>query len=110
MSSTMRSRSRSTVKNAITGTGLEAFDFSAALGSAGSLQSVINMDRISKYPDAPSTKLFGESSTLGILAHETGHRWLARLVFRECTIARSRISCWAGSARTGASSSTPTDR
>ena len=26
--------------------------------------------------------MFGENSTLGILAHETGHRWLARLLFR----------------------------
>ena len=72
---------QSLVKNAITGTGLEAFDFASSLGSSGSLQSVINMDRISKYPDAPAAKLFGESSTLGILAHETGHRWLARLEF-----------------------------
>ena len=77
----MPSRSKRTVKNAITGTGLEVFDFSSELGSAGALQSVINMDRISKYRDAPAAKLFGESSALGILAHETGHRWLARLQF-----------------------------
>lgn len=73
----------STVQNAITGTGLETFDFASELGSGGRLQSVINMDRISKYPDAPATKIFGESSALGILAHETGHRWLARLLFRD---------------------------
>ena len=72
----------STVKNAITGTGLEVFDFSAELGSAGALQSVINMDRISKYSNTPEAKMFGESSALGILAHETGHRWLTRLMFR----------------------------
>ena len=72
----------STARNAITGTGLEVFDFSAELGSAGALQSVINMDRISKYPDTPAARVFGENSTLGILAHETGHRWLARLLFR----------------------------
>ena len=40
----------STVKNAIAGIGLEVMDFSAELGSAGALQSVVNMDRISKYP------------------------------------------------------------
>jgi hypothetical protein len=72
-----------TVQNAITGTGLEVFNFSDDLGSAGALQSVVHMDRISKYPDTPSTKLFGESTTLGILAHETGHRWLANLRFRD---------------------------
>jgi anaerobic magnesium-protoporphyrin IX monomethyl ester cyclase len=39
------------------------------------------MDRISKYRDTPSARLFGEISTLGVLAHETGHRWLVRLRF-----------------------------
>ena len=70
-----------TINNAITGTGLDRIDFSSEFGSGGALQSVINMDRISKYRDAPSAKLFGEISTLGVLAHETGHRWLARLRF-----------------------------
>jgi hypothetical protein len=69
------------VKNAITGTGLEVFDFAAELGSGGTLQSVINMDRISKYPESLTLRIFGENSALGILAHETGHRWLARLQF-----------------------------
>jgi hypothetical protein len=70
-----------TVKNTITGTGLDPFDASAELGSAGALQSVINMDRITKYVAAPSERIFGENSILGILAHETGHRWLARILF-----------------------------
>jgi hypothetical protein len=72
-----------TVRNAIEGIGVDTYDFSAELGSAGTLQSLVNMDRISKYPDAPAQKLFGENSTLGILAHETGHRWLARLRFSD---------------------------
>lgn len=71
-----------TVKNAITGTGLEVVDFAAELGSGGALQSVVNMDHLSKYPAGPSGKFFGENSTLGILAHETGHRWLTRIHFR----------------------------
>jgi hypothetical protein len=72
-----------TVRNSIEGIGVETYDFSAELGSAGALQSVVNMDRISKYPNAPAQRLFGEYSTLGILAHETGHRWLARLQFSD---------------------------
>ena len=71
-----------TVQNAITGIGQEVFDAAPILGSAGVLQSVVNMDRVSKYGDTPTAKLFGEMSPLGILAHETGHRWLARLMFR----------------------------
>ena len=72
-----------TVANSIEGIGIERFDFSAQLGSGGALQSLVNMDRISKYPDTPAQKLFGENSALGILAHETGHRWLARLLFTD---------------------------
>jgi hypothetical protein len=72
-----------TVQNAITGTGLEVFNAANELGSGGALQSVINMDRISKYPDAPTAKLGGVISSLGVLAHETGHRWLARLQFSD---------------------------
>ncbi len=71
----------STIRNEISGIGIDQFDFSAELGSGGTLRSVINMDRISKYPDTPEQRMFGENSTLGILAHETGHRWLARIMF-----------------------------
>ena len=70
-----------TINNAITGTGLNVIDFSREFGSGGALQSVVNMDRISKYRDSPSARLFGAISTLGVLAHETGHRWLARVRF-----------------------------
>jgi hypothetical protein len=80
-----------TVKNAITGTGLDTMDASAFLGSGGALQSVINMDHISKYPDAPSARLLRENSTLGVLAHETGHRWLARLMIRDADRAVSDV-------------------
>jgi hypothetical protein len=69
------------VKNSVTGTGLDVEDFSAVLGSAGTLQSIVNMDQIAKYGDSPSAKVFGENSALGILAHETGHRWLTRIHF-----------------------------
>jgi hypothetical protein len=72
-----------TVQNAITGIGVDRLDASRLLGSAGALQSVVNMDRVAKYGDSPVARMFGENSPLGILAHETGHRWLARLVFRD---------------------------
>ena len=71
----------STVRNAIEGIGVETFDFSSALGGARALQSVVNMDDIRKYSDQPEQRLIGENSTLGVLAHEVGHRWLARLQF-----------------------------
>lgn len=73
----------STVKNAIRGIGVEEFDNTAAFGSSGTLESVLNMDRVGKYGDDPAAKIVGENSSLAILAHETGHRWLAQLLFSD---------------------------
>lgn len=77
------------VKNDIAGIGQEQMDFSAELGSAGALQSVLNMDRVAKYGESPTSREFGGLSPLGILAHETGHRWLARLQFHNADRQRS---------------------
>lgn len=73
----------STVQNAESGLGLTAFDQSAAFGSRGSLQSIVMMDAITKYPSDPTQAFLGEDSTLSVLAHETGHRWLAQARFRD---------------------------
>ena len=72
-----------TVANGIRGLGLDEFDASRDFGSGGALASMVNMDRIGKYPDDPAAQVLGESSSLAVLAHETGHRWLARLLFRD---------------------------
>ena len=48
-----------------------------------SARTVAAVPAIPKQTRQTATKLFGENSTLGILAHETGHRWLARLMFRD---------------------------
>jgi hypothetical protein len=72
-----------TVANAIRGIGVEVYDASRDFGSGGALASMVVMDRIGKYPDDPTIRILGESSTLAVLAHETAHRWLARLEFRD---------------------------
>jgi hypothetical protein len=73
----------STVANAIRGIGQDLFDSSRDFGSgSGVLSSMLVMDRVAKYPDDPTRLILGESSALAVLAHETGHRWLARLLFR----------------------------
>jgi hypothetical protein len=73
----------STVANAIRGIGQDIFDASRDFGSAGRLQSFLVMDRLGKYPDDPMALALGENSSLAVLAHETGHRWLALLRFRD---------------------------
>ena len=72
-----------TVSNDITGLGMATFNYTSEYGSAGRLQSVCNMDALSKYPDDPRRKFHGENSTLSLLGHEFGHRWLAFLNFRD---------------------------
>ena len=72
-----------TVSNDITGLGMATFNHTSDYGSAGRLQSVCNMDALSKYPDDPRRKFHGENSTLSLLGHEVGHRWLAFLNFRD---------------------------
>jgi hypothetical protein len=58
------------VKNDVQGIGLEAMDQSAAWGSAGALESVVYMDSADTYADVDGFEF---------LAHEVGHRWLARM-------------------------------
>jgi hypothetical protein len=72
-----------TVSNDITGLGIPAFNHASEYGSSGRLQAMCNMDALSKYPDDPRRKFHRENNTLGILAHEVGHRWLAFLKFRD---------------------------
>src|SRR5262249_30792258 len=62
------------VKNAVSGIGLDLSDDSAGWGSAGALESVVYMDSIDQYLATDGFEFLG---------HEVGHRWGARLRFRE---------------------------
>lgn len=66
-----------TVSNSVTGIGVGRFADQREFGSAARLQSIVNMDRILKYPESPSQKFLGEDSVLSLLGQESGHRWLA---------------------------------
>ncbi len=70
-----------TVKNEIRGTGDEVYDGSAQAGSKGRLRSFVQMGSLSQYSPDPETNVLGTNSTLDILAHEGGHRWLAFVNF-----------------------------
>jgi hypothetical protein len=71
------------VRNSDAGIGVGVEDRSADYGSGGRLESFITMDAISKYPDDLSRRFLGEDSTLSVLAHEVGHRWLVKALFRD---------------------------
>ncbi len=64
------------IKNALRGIGLDASDDSASWGSGGRLQSLVYMDAVDAYLDVDGFE---------ILAHEIGHRWLARLRFLDAS-------------------------
>jgi hypothetical protein len=70
------------ISNHIEGIGMPLYDFGAAFGTTGRLQSLVNMDGLAKYPDDPLQRFFGESSSAALLAHEFGHRWLANSLIR----------------------------
>jgi hypothetical protein len=74
-----------TVNNTTAGIGFRPFDASASYGSAGRLESFVLMGTIRKYPDAFDFPFLGTDSALAVLAHETGHRWLALATFRDGT-------------------------
>jgi hypothetical protein len=79
-----------TVANGIRGVGQDVFDLSEEFGSAGALSSIVVMDALTKYPDDPRVRALRENSTLSLLGHETGHRWLALLEFRDHNGQRSQ--------------------
>lgn len=62
-------------RNEVRGIGLDPdLDESAAWGSRGELASVVYMDAIEPYLEVDGFEILG---------HEVGHRWLARLTFRD---------------------------
>ncbi len=70
--------SERTVRNTVTGNGDTQLDIGDEWGSQSRLQSVINMAYPSQYPDNLLLVAMRYTDTsVGILAHEMGHRWLA---------------------------------
>ncbi len=59
------------------------FDFGVDFGSPRRLSSFLNMGPLSNYPTDPAARILavGENSTLSVLAHEVGHRFLAYPAF-----------------------------
>jgi hypothetical protein len=70
-----------TLKNEVRGIGSPLYDTSTAAGSRGRLRSFVQMGSISKYADDPNAQATRTMSTLDVVAHEAGHRWLAVLRF-----------------------------
>ncbi len=85
-----------TVKNEVTGLGIDTYDLAGDFGSAGRLRSLVVMDWVGKYPDNPAQKFLGENNTVSLLGQESGHRWLAFLEFRDRGIGIQRSDALLG--------------
>lgn len=74
------------IKNQVSGIGLGIFDNSALYGSAGTLESRCNMNRLAAWPTDPTSRIFGgENNFLTIMGQEAGHRWGAFVNFLDST-------------------------
>ena len=80
-----------TVANEVTGIGLDVYDSSRDFGSNGKLRSIVDMDRLSNFPNDPRQRFLGENNTLSIMGQECGHRWLAFLLFRDGNVNSSEL-------------------
>lgn len=79
----------STVRNGASGFGEPIGDDGAFYGSSTRLQGIMNMGPLTQYPDDPFTPVPGRlgagDTSLSVLAHEFGHRWLAFVSVRDQT-------------------------
>lgn len=72
-----------TVRNAVSGIGGSLSDNGAEYGSVRTLESMVMMDSFTKYSPTPTDRVLREETTLSVLAHEVGHRWLATARFSD---------------------------
>ena len=90
-----------TIANAIRGIGQAIYAIPLDFGSE-QLSSLVVMEWLDKYSDDLSEKVNGENTTMGLLGHESGHRWLAFLEFSDHNRERSSRCSSAGNGPTGA--------
>ena len=66
------------IRNTTQGIGLDPYDLGPGFGSPARLETILSMNGLAKYPADPDSNIGGDTfSTLDVLAHEFGHRWLA---------------------------------
>ena len=70
------------IANDIQGIGRAIYDIPPDFGSSA-LRSLVVMGWLGKYSDDTEKKVNGENTTLGLLGHEVGHRWLAFMDFSD---------------------------
>jgi hypothetical protein len=72
-----------TLKNDIRGIGRNVFDVAELVESTGRFQTYAQMGSLARYPATPAQRFFRTDSTLSLIGHEAGHRWLAFVNFMD---------------------------
>jgi len=70
-----------TLRNEVRGIGRDIYDATEVIGGAERFQTFVQMGDLSRYPSDPTTKFLDPDSTLSLIAHEAGHRFLAFVNF-----------------------------
>ncbi len=86
------------VQNTVTGIGDALYDFSSFSGSAGRLQSGVNLNRLDCYPSDPNQIVssgpcggLGTNATVDLIGQEAGHQWLALVDFNNGGVCRDLL-------------------
>jgi hypothetical protein len=66
-----------TLRNDVSGIGRDLYDATQVVGGAERFQTVVQMGDLSRYPTSPTAKFLDPDSTLSLIGHEAGHRFLA---------------------------------
>ena len=80
-----------TIRNGIAGIGTSLVDDGVAYGSRSALESMVLMDSINKYSANPTDRILREETTMSVLAHEVGHRWLATARFLDAGVVSTEL-------------------
>ncbi|MEO5617163.1 MAG: hypothetical protein ABIS67_05300 [Candidatus Eisenbacteria bacterium] len=66
------------VRNDIQGIGIDPYDVGSNMGSAARLEWMLSLNGLHRFPADPYADISGDTfSTLDVIAHEFGHRWLS---------------------------------
>jgi len=66
------------LRNTIRGIGVDSLDVGGNMGSASRLQWMLSLNGLQRYPSDPNADIAGDTfSSMDVLGHEFGHRWLA---------------------------------
>ncbi len=71
------------VQNDIRGIGRESFDHTSLIPGGEKLESYVEMGALAKFPRDPDEIFLTTASTMTVLGHEFGHRWLTFVHFQD---------------------------